>query len=66
MSATMVPGDASITEAQTVTLVSSSPVTTAVDTVTVVSVSKHAFINVIIKVVIPIIILYKTSRQIED
>ncbi len=33
----MVPGDVSITEAQTVTLVPSSPVTTAVDTLTVAS-----------------------------
>ncbi len=53
ISASMVPGDVSVTEAQTVTLVPSSPVTTAVDTLTVASEVIKTFIDVIIKVMIP-------------
>ncbi len=53
MSVSMLPDDVSTTEAQTVTLVPSSPVTIAVDTLTVASEVIKTFIDVIIKVMIP-------------
>ncbi len=53
MSVSMLPDDVSTTEAQTVTLVPSSPVTMAEDTLMVASEVIKTFIDVIIKVMIP-------------